>query len=200
LAASRRRRRNRRAFARVRLVVFVCALVLLVFTVSQLSAAERGTDRRAVAKARAEQQSTANGAGTAEASDEDAVHGPPVPVAPLQELPRLRQPGEAPAPRRAARTTPTTAAAAVKAKAVEPEVTESKVAEPKADVPAPVTTPVERDRAATPTVAAPRALPFTGEQSLTPLVAGGSLLVLLGMLAQIAGQPVPARAAARHDG
>jgi len=41
------------------------------------------------------------------------------------------------------------------------------------------------------------ALPRTGEGDVTRIVLAGSLFVLLGMLVQIAGQPLPARARAR---
>ncbi|MBC7460279.1 MAG: hypothetical protein H7287_02855 [Thermoleophilia bacterium] len=40
--------------------------------------------------------------------------------------------------------------------------------------------------------AANRALPFTGDRTAPTLLLGGAALVLLGMLLQIAGQPLPA--------
>lgn len=42
-----------------------------------------------------------------------------------------------------------------------------------------------------------RALPFTGEAEVRRLVLGGAIFVLLGMLVQVAGQPLPARSHAR---
>ena len=41
------------------------------------------------------------------------------------------------------------------------------------------------------------ALPRTGEGDVSRIVLAGSLFVLLGMLVQIAGQPLPARARTR---
>lgn len=48
-----------------------------------------------------------------------------------------------------------------------------------------------------PSAARPARLPFTGEPSLDRFLVAGAALVLLGMLLQIAGQPLPDRARAR---
>lgn len=64
---------------------------------------------------------------------------------------------------------------------------------------APVKAAAEPAPVVTTQVTAPQAaLPLTGDVQVRWLMLGGALLVLVGMLVQVAGQPLPARAAARR--
>jgi hypothetical protein len=63
---------------------------------------------------------------------------------------------------------------------------------------APATAPAARTTPPVASAAATGALPFTGDRTVELTMLGGALLIMLGMAAQVAGQPLPARAHARR--
>lgn len=173
LAASRRRRRNRRLLKRVRLVAFIASLVLLVFAGSHLSAAEQDQSPRPEPQ-------------------QPRQAKPSKTEPPLQEHPRLREPGELTAkPAGNPKQVDAESASERESSDPQPAATQRVAAQR-------VVADLEHVESKPEAVAKAAELPFTGEPHLAPLVASGCLLLLLGMLVQIAAQPLPARARTCH--
>ena len=184
-APSTRRARGARAVGALRLTAFIAVLATIVGT--------------SVGLASADQQSTIHGAAddgvAARATDTSMVLGPPArdeassdPAASRSSAERISL---------LARDTADTGRPKAETKPVA-ETTERAVgADPEPATPAadsaPSTASSGSAEAPTPT----GALPITGDGDSMRIVLAGAAFLLLGMLSQIAGQPLPARAGSR---
>ncbi len=174
--ASRRSSRLTRArvAGAVRLVGFVGVLALIVGTSVSIASADQRRGDATPAPAGTERTASKQ-------VDPEPVEAKPVDAEPVERL--ASRAADTPA----VKEPPATSRAADKPVAAPAEV---------ADVtPEPAAAIADDAGTGTATGAIPSApLPFTGELQVRWIVLGGSLLVLVGMLVQVAGQPLPARA------
>jgi hypothetical protein len=172
----RRAVNSARVAGMLRLAGFIAVLAVIVGTSVGLASA----DNRAGARRVAAEKSTTETSVAASASTTEAVSDKPSVSALAKDHPA---PGDDAAEH-------SHAAASDDA----PEAAEAPAVEESVAVAAADTTPAPAATAGTATTS----LPFTGEPSLDRILLFGAGLVLLGMLVQIAGQPLPARARSRR--